>query len=322
MIKIQNILKESCKYLELDDKQIISLTSLIKNNRSFSFFNNLKEIIKFLINIQLKSTIILDQFKNNSIDKNEYDEIFALVKKQTIKNVKLLICSSTNDKDIREECIQSWKEKIFSFEQLNENNQEHYFYIGELCNITADGNTSYDKVMKDFNYIPKYKNKFKYLKEGKEDSTNRLTKDLKDIKINVEKNLKGLYKIINVNDKSEEIITMKMVESLRYLFLNIGEAIDYERLEEFTGICSFKYFKFKFETIHFIINYSFPYMSEIIYNIIDKHLEEFYKYKISNQHTGSANSDFFELFSGESLKKGVLQLPSSEKFVCLRERKL
>ena len=316
-IKIQNILTESCKYLVLNDKQIKNLSSIIEKNRSFSFFNNLKEIIKFLINNKLLSVIILDQFKKKSIDEKEYNEILKLVKNQGDKNVKLLICSSSNDKDIREECIKSWKEKIFSLEQLDENNQEYYFYISELCNRTVKGSTKYEIIMNDFNYIPKYKNKFKYLKK-EQDSTEQLSKDLEDIKIKVEKNLKDLYKLLNENDKSEEIITMKMIESLRYLSLNIGDNIGYEKLEEFLGICSFKYFTFKFEQNDFIINYSFPYMNDIINDVIDKHLEEFYKYKLKDQHTGSANSDFFELFSGKSLKKRNLILPDSENFICLK----
>ena len=89
-------------------------------------------------------------------------------------------------------------------------------------------------------------------------------------------------------------------------------------MEEFIGICSFKYFAFKFEINDFIINYSFPYMNEIINYIIDQHLEEFYKYKLKEQHTGSSNSDFFELFSGKSLKDGILKLPNSEITVCIR----
>ena len=321
-IKIQNILTESCKYLDLNDEQIKELSSLIKKNRSFSFFNNLKKIIEFLIDNKVCSIIILDQFKNNSIDKKEYNDIFVLVKSQKVIIVKLLICSSTNDKDIREECIKSWKEKIFSLEQLNPRNQENYFYIDELCNKIVKGKTKFEKVMHDFNYIPKYKNKFKYLKKEEEDTTQQMKKDLDDIKIKVEKNLKNLYKILNEKDKSEEIITMKMIESLRYLSLYIGENIEYEKLEEFIGICSFKYFTFEFGEIYFIIGYSFPYMNEIINDIIDKHLEEFYKYKLKDQHTGFANADFFELFSGKSLKKKVLILPDSQNTFCLKVKEI
>ena len=111
---------------------------------------------------------------------------------------------------------------------------------------------------------------------------------------------------------------MKMIECLRYLYLNINEKIDYERLEEFSRICSFKYYTFKFEKNYFIINYSFSYMNDIVNDIINKHLEDFYKYKINNELSSSVNVDFFELFSGKSLKKRILKLPESENSICVK----
>ena len=316
-VKIQNIITESCKYLDLAKEQIDELSSLIKNNRLFSFFTCLKEITKFLIKHNLSSVIILDQFKSDSIDKEEYNEILLLISKQEIKNVKILICSSTNDKEIRKECIQSWKLKIFFLYQLNEANQNYYFYIDELYNKNKTGNNTYDIILSEFNYIPKYKNKFKYLKDEK-NTTEKLNKDLEEIKGKVEENLKKLYRIINGKDQSEEIITMKMIESLRYIHINIGEQLDYKKLDEFSNICSFKYYRFKFEINNFIINYNFPYMITIVNDITNTHLEDFYKYERKNEHSGSANADFFELFSGKSIKKGNLKLPESKETISIK----
>ena len=315
-VNIQNIITESCKYLELEEEQIIELSTIIKNNKLKSFFYSLKEIVKFLIKDEIPSVIILDQFKNNSIDKQFYTDILSLISKQKNKNVKLLICSSTNDKEIREECIKSWKSKIFFLSQFNEENQDYYFYIDELYNKNKKGDSLYHNVLYNFNYIPKYKSKFEYL-EKEENVTQKLNKDLTEIQKKIENNLKKLYEIINEKDKSEEIIMMKMIESLRYIFLNINEKINYEKLEEFTRICSFKYYTFKFENNYFMINYSFPYMINIINNIINTHLEEFYQFKRKNEHSGFANADFFELFSGKSLKLGKLKLPESDDHICL-----
>ena len=39
---------------------------------------------------------------------------------------------------------------------------------------------------------------------------------------------------------------MKMIQSLRYIHLNIDEELKYNKLEEFSKICSFKYYRFKF----------------------------------------------------------------------------
>lgn len=321
-VQIQNILIESCKYLNLNNNQINELSSLFKSNRNCPFFVCLKKIVQFLINNNILSVIIFDQFKNDSIDKEQYDEILLLISQQINKNVKLLICSSTNDKEIREECIKSWKSRIFFLSQLNEKNQNYYFYIDELYNKKKTGNNLYDNILYTFNYIPKYKAKFKYLLNNEGNTTQQLNKDLKEIKERVENNLKDLYRIINEKDKSESIIIMKMVESLRYLDLNINEQINYEKLEEFTRICSFKYYRFKFEQKFFKINYNFPYMYEIVNQIIDTHLEDFYKYKRKDEHSGTANSDFFELFSGKSLKNRKLELPESENTICVKVKEI
>ena len=319
-MRIHNILIESCKYLQLNKKQVKILSSLIKEKIFVSFFSCLKEIVKFLIKYKLLSVIILDQFKYDTIDKQDYNDILSLISKQKTKKVKLLICSSTNDKEIRKECITSWNLKIFFLSQHNIKNQNYYFYINELFDNNAKKDNSYDNILNNFNFIPKYKNKFKYLKEEKSSPQliDKLNQDLEEIKIKVEKNLNNLYRIINGKELSEEVIYMKMIESLRYLYLNINKNLDYNELEEFTSICSFKYYTFNFETNYFSINYSFPYMNEIVNEIIDTHLEEFYKYNRKKDHSGSASSDFFELFSGKSIKIGKLELPESKNSVCIK----
>jgi len=323
-IKIQNILVESCKYLRLNQNQKDAFSSLLKKNRFQSFFICLRDIIDFLKENNVLSVIIFDQFKNDSIHKNDYNKIYSSISQQKNIIVKLLICSSTNDDDIREECIKSWKSNIFTIQQYSKLNQNYYFYIDELFNKNSStnkvGESIYDKVLNNFNYIPKYKVKFKYLE--KEYKPEKLTEDLNKIKERITENLKKLYNIINKEDKSEEIIKMKMIYSLRYIYLNLNEKIEYSKIQELISICSFKYYIFQFEKDYFIINYSFPYMEEIVNDIINTHLEDFYKYNAKNEHSGSANADFFELFSGKSLKKGILELPESKKSICLRVNEL
>ena len=318
-VKIQNILTESCKHISLNDNQIKQLSSILNNNRYNSFFICLKNILEFLIKNELLSVIILDQFKSDVIEKEQYKQIFQLISEQKLKNVKLLICSSTNDKEIREECIKSWKSNIFFSEQLNIENQNYYFYVDELFSLKQNynENNTYDKVLIAFNGIPKYKNMFKYLKE-QGDHNQKLVNDLTTIREKVEKNLNDLYTKINEKNISPEIIKMKMIEYLRYLDLHRGEKIKYEQLSEILEICSFKYYRFKFEKNEFSYDYNFPYMIEIVNKIIDTHLSDFYKYKLNEEHSGYTNSDFFELFSGSSLKKGVLELPQFEGNICLK----
>ena len=137
---IHNILIESCKYLNLNDIQLNKLSEILKNKNSYSFFPCLKKVVKLLKEENIKSLIILDQFKSDSIDKDTYDEIFREISSQAQINVKLLICSTTNDHEIRKECIKSWKHGIFSFSQLCKDNQNNYFYIDDLYDKTIKGN--------------------------------------------------------------------------------------------------------------------------------------------------------------------------------------
>ena len=192
-VKIQNILTESCKHISLDHNKIKKLSSILNNNRYNSFFICLKNILEFLIKNELLSVIILDQFKSDVIEKEQYNKIFQLISEQKSKNVKLLICSSTNDKEIREECIKSWKSNIFFSEQLNIENQNYYFYVDELFSLKQNynENNTYDKALIAFNGIPKYKNMFKYLKE-QGDHNQKLVNDLTTIRKKVEKNLNDL----------------------------------------------------------------------------------------------------------------------------------
>ena len=123
--------------MHLLEEQVKELSSILKTNRILPFFKSLKNIAQFLIKYNIKSIIILDQFKNNTIDKKDYESLLSIIETQKIKNVKLLICSSTNDKEIRDECIKSWRKKIFSLKQLNAANQIYFFYIDELFVLFA-----------------------------------------------------------------------------------------------------------------------------------------------------------------------------------------
>lgn len=380
--QIHNIINEAFKYLFLKKEHINEFEKITKKTYLLSFFSCLKEIIDFLIKQKVNCVIIFDQFKSDAIEKDEYENILLSIKNQEEKIVKLLICSSTNDGEIRTECIRSWKNKIFELKNYNKETQEFYFYIDELYDNIKKDDSYYSKVLNEFNFIPKYRKIFSYLKpkerkikEEKKDDKNqeekendknreeneedeiqeeneeeeleeeneedeiqeeneendiqeekeenktkekkkkskfeRVKDDLEDIKKRVKNNLSKLYNIIVGSRNSDKIINMKMIESLRYLSLNLDKKLKYEQLEEIMEICSFKYYKFKFTIDYFSILYNFPYMREIVNDIIDKHLEEFYQYKLNEKHSGSANSNFFELFSGKSIKEGILKLPCS-----------
>ena len=55
-----------------------------------------------------------------------------------LDNIKIVQCSSINDKNIRKECIKAWYEKGKNILKLLEDNQEFYFYFENIYNCVLE----------------------------------------------------------------------------------------------------------------------------------------------------------------------------------------
>ena len=87
----------------------------------------------------------------------------------------MVFCSSINDKDIRDECLKTWK-KYGNSTELDEENQNYYFYYAEIyINVYKEN----EELNKKFNGIFKYIN---YFNQGlqKEEIMEKITKDIID----------------------------------------------------------------------------------------------------------------------------------------------
>ena len=104
--QIKNLISEEFKRVRLEENEIYNFNKKMKE-----ISPNINEIITFLIKFSIENQkniiIILDQFKGEL----EFDKF-------QLNKVKLIICSSINDKNIRPSCISFFK-NIFNKKQNN-----------------------------------------------------------------------------------------------------------------------------------------------------------------------------------------------------------
>ena len=319
-----NIILEAFKFLKLTGEQIEKLSKIFNELNGFLFNQILEKIVDFLKSNSIKCILILDQFKGDSIYKQQYKLLKMKIKNEITPIVKIIICSSTNDKSIRKKCIKSWKNGINLINKNIDFFSKGYYYISKLVTFKKNNNnyTFFEKfVNENFNFLPKYRNIFNYLKDTYD--SNLIAKNLCEIKVRIKNNLFKLYKeIIDKENPEEGEIKEYMKKSLQHLSLYINQHLKYDKLEEIVQICSLKYYTFIFGLDYFSFNYSLEYAKEIIEDIIDEELELYFKDGHYANYTGSANSDFFEKLAAKSLTKQILKLPLSDKSILLSVKEI
>ena len=73
-------------------------------------------------------------------------------------SLKLILCSSINDKDIRDEVIKTINTFGGNITILNMHTQHYYFYFPQnFFEIKLSGNVEYDELFQLFYYKPKFK---------------------------------------------------------------------------------------------------------------------------------------------------------------------
>jgi len=278
-----------------DDKEIF--INIIKDNTEHNFWDKIDKILSHLPKIRNDSILIFDQYKT-SYD-NNYNHIINIINKY--KKLKIIICSSINDNNIRENVINhNWIRKnmhnsLFDFYYIEDNlvnMKEHIQKEKELCEF-----------MKLFDYIPKFINNFKnsFVSCTEENKNKYLNSTLEFYKNNLRKfyhekriHLIEKYKIICLLIENKEILT----ES------ELNEIIDYLPL---------KYIKIiKDKDRMFYINYSFPFFSQILKSY---YLEELYHlHKINmltlgkNAEIGNNLDDIVNLKFGINSKVGKITI--------------
>ena len=254
------------------------VNSLIQNN-----YNNNKSYLELLLNImeflddspELEGfVLVFDQFKLKYIKEGFIEKIKTLVK------IKIVLCSTINDKDMREECFKTWFAKGKNLLDLNENNQDYYFYFRKIYNNTKINKNSLNAKFKMLGYMPKYINTYKY--DNEEDI-------LDDVKDKIEKKIEEFC-------SSCHLTKDVLFSNLRYI---INKEFEYKYFKEIIKYCPLKYFVVNFKAHSFKIKPIFPLMKIIInYKIKEIDCEEYFKkekYKDALISNNYIKGDYFEV---------------------------
>ena len=262
-------------------------------NDNKSYLNLLINIMKFLSEIQDKYIFIFDQFKPKYI----IDGFMEEVKK--LDNIKIVQCSSINDKNIRKECIKTWFEKGKNILKLDKDNQDFYFYFEKIYNCYENNGCERNNIVfRQFDYMPKYINKYKNYTD----------------KIEIYEEVKN--KIRNKIDEfcnSNKLEKSLVYSNLRYI---VNKEYDYEKFEHIIKYCPLKYFIIKFYDYNFEIKYLFPFIQNVInYEYTENECDNYFKnelYKKDNITNNLIKGDYFEAAVKLGLMK--LKLPENKNY--------
>ena len=276
--KIKNLLAEEFKRTNFEENEVVSFNTILKD--SWNIANIITNLINFCNKSQKNIQIILDQFKGDiNLDNLK------------LEKVKLIACSSINDKKIRPSCI-SYFENMFDKKTINYNN---YIYIEKLY----EDKTKDNKILSYFGNIPKYVSRIK-----KCNTKDEYISQSETIKNNIIDKIKKFYSdkdfhqsIIELKIHLEKLIVISEFRTIIPLFpLKYFRISFYKEDNEnlfFNDISNAKYFK---------LSYLFPFLSEIFEDWEYQLQNTFFKEGLFKKHTGSTIGGFFELVAIEAIK--------------------
>ena len=279
------------------------INSLIQNN-----YNNNNSYLQLLLNIMkflddgaelVYFVFVFDQFKLKYVKEDFIEKI------KTFAKIKIVLCSSINDKNMREECCKTWFAKGKNLVDLNEDNQDYYFYFKKIYNYKKINKNLYNARFKMLGYMPKYINKYK--------GYNNEEDILDDVKDKIETKIKEFCSSCHL---SKDVL----ISNLRYI---INKEFEYKKFNEIIEYCPLKYFIVDFKAHSFKIKPIFPFMKAIInYKIKENECEEYFKqekYKNDLITNNYVKGDYFEASAKFELVK--LKFPENEntKTIILNE---
>ena len=197
------------------------IKNIINNNYNAdnSYLNLLLNIMECLKNIDVNFVFIFDQFKYKYFPKNFMEKL------KIFDNIKIVQCSSINDKNIRQECLKTWFIVGKNILYLDKNNQDYYLYFERFYFSENNmNNDSKNIVFKQFDYMPKYINKYKDYQDK-----NSIYDDTK----------KCIKAKIDDFCESHKIDNSLLYSKLKYI---TNKDYDYNNFEDIIKYCPLKYY--------------------------------------------------------------------------------
>lgn len=299
-IKLKNLLAAECSRVSLKNSQITSFNEMMININEMTIPNIMYNLVKFFE--KLKIIIILDQFKT--------DVSFA---EKNLGNIKVIVCSNINDKDIRQNCI----ENLDNILKGNRADYTKYVYIPKLCQH-QNGN----KIYSFFNFIPKYISRIKCCKTYED-----YNKKISQIKDDIIKKIKSYCK----SDFIEYIVKIRQ---------NLNVYIDIDKFTKIIELYPLKYFIFQFysdknennviiyddnnikDAKYFKVSFLFPYMEEILEGVEIEIQKKIFTEGVFKRHSGNTIGHFFELATIQAIKESKFNLPGRYNHHELRVKRI
>ena len=271
---------------------------LEKIDLTHNIFKILLEILHLIMSTKNDYIyLILDQFKSDNID--NYKEFTNSIEEMIKQKLKVIYCSSINDKEMRDELIKSFIKYQGELEALSEDNQNYYFYYSDLYTPKRSKKLTYKL----------FKNKYSYSKLFDENN-------LSDSLNKINKKIISKLKIFKVHSQEKEITNYNY--SLSDILLLLKKII-YKKQEmcsfiNIISICPFKYFiiDINLKDKTFIIMPAFPYMVYFINDYVKyKDCDNYFlkeKYNINSFLSNKVKGEYFE-YSAKIGIKEKLKLP-------------
>ena len=261
---------ESIKLFDKYEEYICVLNEIRKTEFYQGYWSGIKKIIQYLLSMKEKRNylLLIDQFKD-SCDNQYLKELITMVQGS---NVKVLLCSSINENEIRNNLINQWKgiqnESTHKITNFNVN----YMYLTELTTVTLtkeeSNNSSFVKALTKFGMNLKYYSLFK----------ERLKTET-SIKIIMNEEKERIYKKISsfLNNNEENIIRLFL-----YVLSYFKSPIDLKTFEAVVPFVPLKYFTVSKEDNMFRITPIFPTIYSIIQEklpkLVSTHSQQFFKF--------------------------------------------
>ena len=258
-------------------------------NDNESYLKLLLNIMKFLSEFNDKFVFIFDQFKLKYIIDGFMEEI------KKFNNINIVLCSSINDKNIRNECLKTWLEKGKNILKLEPDNQDFYFYFEKIFSSKKSDCKNNNIVFRQFAYMPKYINKYKHYSDK-----NKIYEEVKTY-------IKNKIDEFCVSNELEKSL---VYSNLRYI---ANKEYEYDKFNDIIKYCPLKFFIIKFYADYFKIKYLFPFIKNVInYEYTENECYTYFKnelYKKDRITNNLIKGDYFEA----AAKLGLMNLELPEK---------
>ena len=267
-------------------------------NQELEPIEGLFEIIDYFTTSSNNVLLAFDHYKE------KYLNLKVKTKLANLKeNIKIVYCSSINDKSMHDECAKTWNRYKRNLEILDNENQDYYFYYSSLYEENNKKKKS-KNIIDKFNGIYRYTKYFNTERSGEE--------SIKEVSEKVIEKIKDF--------SSSRNCTFDLI--LTNIKNIVNRKHEIEKLNNIVEYCPLKFIVVKFlEDNFFILKYRFPFLKYIVETkLTESQIKEFFsKKKYLKTSNELIKGDYFESSVKIGLKKSIKLPVKFDKEIILDE---